>query len=78
MNTENLIIEIKTLLYKFEIANSKVEYDFSERCINPAQMGAAERFYNKAQKIRIANKMDGHKFIEIHREVIKEIKEQKK
>jgi hypothetical protein len=74
METE--IEKIKTLLYKFEIANSKVEYDFFERCVNPAQMGAAERFYNKAQKLRYSIKIDGHKFIELHREVIKKIKDE--
>jgi hypothetical protein len=65
---------IKNLLFKFELSNSKVEYDYNERCLNPMQQGAATRIYNQSCSLAKSIGMDSCDFIQLHKEVIKEFK----
>lgn len=68
------IENIKNLLFKFEISNSKVEYDCNERCLNPMQQGAATRIYNQSCSLAKSFGMESCDFIELHKEVRREIK----
>jgi len=65
--------KIKELLRKYEIAQAKVEYDFNDRTINPAQQAAATRMYNRLYDLKDSMNMTREQLLVIHREVIEEL-----
>ena len=68
------IENIKNLLFKSEVAYSKVENDYSGTCANPAQLAAATRLYRSACKLAASLGLGDQDLIDLHHQVINEMK----
>lgn len=66
--------QIKSLLFKSEVAYSKVQNDFEGRCINPSQLAAATKFHKKACALARAFGWNDQDLIDLHHQVINEKK----
>lgn len=65
---------IVKLLIKSELSYSKVENDYSGKCINPSQLAAATKFYRSACKLARSLGWDDQELIDLHHEVINNLK----